>query len=199
MTINVGDKVYYCGRGPCLIGPVVRKDVCGTQAKFQSLSLLDGSGGEFLVPLGCISSLPLRPLLHPRKIPELLGHLKERRELPKELGGWKQRELARSKLFSSGTVFDLADAVESLTQSGRIRNLAQDERGTLNRAKRLLISEIAVVMNESEGAAESRINKVLVSDRKVPNTPTNTSDPGNAALSRRFRTYSSRFRNVPIS
>jgi RNA polymerase-interacting CarD/CdnL/TRCF family regulator len=169
------------------------------QAKLQSLSLLDGSGGEFLVPLGSISSLTLRPLLHPRKLPELLGHLKERAELLNEIGGWKQRELARSKLFSSGTVFDLADAVESLTRSSRVRNLAQDERETLNRAKRLLVGEIAEVMNESESAAESRINKVLVSDRNVTNTPTNTSDRGNAALSRRLRTHSSRFRNAPIS
>ena len=176
MQLNVGDKVYYCGRGPCLIGAVVQKDVCGTQAKFHRLSLLDGSGGEFLVPLGSISSLPLRPLFHPQKMPELLSHLKNRRALPKELGNWKQRELASSKLFSSGTEFDLADAVESLTQSSRIRNLAQDEKKTLNRAKRLLIWEIAEVMEESESAAESRINNELEPELDViKNSPRNFS------------------------
>jgi RNA polymerase-interacting CarD/CdnL/TRCF family regulator len=169
LTIDVGDKIYYCGRGPCLVGAVVRKDVCGTPAQFHSLSLLDGSGGQFLVPLGSIPSLPLRPLLHRQKMPELLSHLKECGETPKEFGNWKQRDLARTKLFSSGTVFDLADAVESLTQSSRTRNLAQDERQTLQRAKRLLICEIAEVMNESENAAESRINTVLKPGTNVTN------------------------------
>jgi RNA polymerase-interacting CarD/CdnL/TRCF family regulator len=185
LTINVGDKVYYSGRGPCLVGAVVRKDVCGTPAKFHSFSLLDGSGGEFLVPVGNISSLPLRPLLHRQKMPELLSHLKERDEAPEEIGNWKQRELARSKLFSSGTVFDLADAVESLTRSSRIRNLTQDERETLRRAKTLLICEIAEVMNESESAAESRINNVVKPAANVANKSR-----------RKFQVYRSRARTL---
>ena len=102
-------------------------------------------------------------------MPELLSHLKERPEPPKEIENWKQREFARSKLFSSGTVFDLADAVESLTQSSRIRNLTQDERQTLQRAKRLLICEIAEVMNESESAAELRIDNVLNPGTNITN------------------------------
>lgn len=164
MTINAGDKVYYYGRGPCRVGAIVRKNVCGTSAQFHSFSLLDGNGGDFLVPLGSISSLPLRPLLKRQKIPELLSHLSERQELPKAIGPWQQRDFARTKLFSSGTAFDLADAVELLNRSSRARNLIQDERQTLQRATRLLISEIAEVMNETQDAAESRINKVLKSN-----------------------------------
>ena len=74
---------------------------------------------------------------------------------------WRQRELEKLKLFRSGTLFDIADVVESLTQLGNGKNLAIDERETLHRARNLLICEISEVMHESRTAAEARIDSVL--------------------------------------
>jgi RNA polymerase-interacting CarD/CdnL/TRCF family regulator len=177
LTLNVGDKVYYRGRGPCLVGAIVQKVVCGASANFCSFTLLDDSGAELLVPLGNSSNLQFRGLMPRGEIPNLLSHLKTRSGPPKEIGkpkNWQQREVAKSKVFSSGSVFDLADLVESLTQSSRVRSLAMDERETLHRARKLLICEIAEVMNESKSAAESRIDSALMPGRnrtdKVPNT-----------------------------
>jgi RNA polymerase-interacting CarD/CdnL/TRCF family regulator len=199
LTLNVGDKVYYRGRGPCLVGAIVHKVVCGASADFCSFTLLDDSGAELLVPLGNSSNLQFRGLIPRDEIPKLLSHLKTRGGSSKDLEkrrNWQQREVAKSKVFSSGSVFDLADLVESLTQSGHVRTLAMDERETLHRAKKLLICEIAEVMTESKSAAESRIDSVLMSGRnrtdKVPNT-------ANAAVSGRVRTPSPRFLKVQIS
>jgi RNA polymerase-interacting CarD/CdnL/TRCF family regulator len=168
LTLNVGDKVYYRGRGPCLVGAIVQKVVCGASANFCSFTLLDDSGAELLVPLGNSSNLQFRGLIPRDEIPKLLSHLKTRSGPPKDIGkpkNWKQREVAKSKVFSSGSVFDLADLVESLTQSSRVRSLAMDERETLHRARKLLICEIAEVMNESKNAAESRIDSALMPGR----------------------------------
>jgi len=184
LTLNVGDKVYYRGRGPCLVGAIVQKVVCGASADFCSFTLLDDSGAELLVPLGNSSNLQLRGLIPRDEIPKLLSHLKTRGGSSKDLekrGNWQQREVAKSKVFSSGSVFDLADLVESLTQSAHVRTLAMDERETLHRARKLLICEIAEVMTESKSAAESRIDSVLMSVRNVTNKLPNKVDRGNAA------------------
>ena len=168
MTLNIGDKVYYRGRGPCLVGAIVHKVVCGASADFCSFTLLDDSGAELLVPLGNSSNLQFRGLIPRDEIPKLLSHLKTRSGLPKDTGkpkNWRQREFAKSKVFSSGSVFDLADLVESLTQSAHVRTLAMDERETLHRARKLLICEIAEVMNESKSTAESRIDSALMPGR----------------------------------
>lgn len=160
MTLDVGQKVYYVGRGPCRVEAIVRKVVCGASAKFYSFRLLDDSGAEFLIPLGKSSDLPLRALLPRHAIPELLSRLETRAGPPRELGNWQQRESFKSRLFSSGSAFDLADLIESLTRASGIRHLANDERQALERARKLLIHEIAEVMHESKSAAEARVDTV---------------------------------------
>jgi CarD family transcriptional regulator len=164
MTLTVGDKIVYPGRGPCLIGGVVQKVVCGTSTSFYRLALLDDSRAELFVPVDNLHDLHMRALLPRSEVPKLLGHLKTRAGVTKDLGtakNWRQRELDNSKLFSSGSIFDLADKVESLTQLSGSKSLAAHERETLYRARKLLVSEISEVMGESKGAAEARIDRVL--------------------------------------
>jgi RNA polymerase-interacting CarD/CdnL/TRCF family regulator len=197
LTFNVGDKVYFRGRGPCLVGPIVHKTVCGASAAFCSFTLLDDTEGELLVPLGNSSNLQLRALLPRDEIPALLNHLKTSSGPSKDVGkpkNWQRRELAKSKVFSSGSVFDLADLVESLTESSRVRSLARDEHETLQRARKLLICEIAGVMNESKSAAEARIDSLLMVSGKGKNK---VADRGNArTISRRGKTPGPQLRIV---
>jgi CarD family transcriptional regulator len=168
MTLNVGDKVVYPGRGPCLIGAVVQKVVCGMSARFYRLALLDDSGGELFVPVDKFRDLKMRALLDRSEIPKLLGHLKTRAGVTRNLGtakNWRQRELDNLKLFSSGSIFELAHMVESLTQLNGTKSLASHDRDTLYRARKLLICEISEVMAESKTAAEARIDSVLEPDK----------------------------------
>ena len=176
MTLTVGKKVYYPGRGPCIVEAVVDKMVCGTTSKFYKLVLLDGSGAELFVPLGHSSDLQLRALLGRSEIPKLLLHLKTRAGAPRDVAtakNWRQRELEKLILFRSGSLFDIADVVESLTQLSSGKNLAMDERETLHRARKLLISEISEVMHESRSAAEARIDSVLNSVQSAPDKSPN--------------------------
>lgn len=168
MTLSVGDRVYYPGRGPCFVDAVVEKVVCGTSAKFYRLALLDDSGAELFVPISNSSDLKLRALLDRSEIPKLLRHLKARVGVPKDPGtakNWRQRESEKLKLFSSGSIFDLADMVESLTQLSSVKTLAMDERETLHRARKLLICEISEVMRESKSAAAERVDSMLGSGK----------------------------------
>jgi RNA polymerase-interacting CarD/CdnL/TRCF family regulator len=164
MTLTVGEKVVYPGRGPCLIGGVVQKVVCGTSASFFRLALLDDSRAELFVPVDKSGPVHMRALLARSEIPELLSHLKKSDGVTKEPGtakNWRQRELDNLKLFSSGSIFELAHMVESLTQLSGTKTLAPHERETLYRARKLLICEISEVMDESKTAAEARIDSVL--------------------------------------
>ena len=164
MKLTVGDKVVFPGRGPCLVDAVVHKVVCGMPARFYRLALLDESGAELFVPVGKSDDLHLRALLDRSEIPKLLRHLKPRAGVTADLGtvkNWRQRELDNLKLLSSGSVFDLAKMVQSLTQLNSAKPLAARERETLSRARRLLIGEISGAMNETKSAAEARVDSVL--------------------------------------
>jgi RNA polymerase-interacting CarD/CdnL/TRCF family regulator len=171
MTLTVGDKVVYPGRGPCLIGAVVEKMVCGRSASYYRLALLDDSRAELFVPVDKSRDINMRALLTRLEIPKLLEQLKTGVPITRNPAAknWRQRELDNLKLFNSGTIFELAHMVESLTKLGTTKTLAAHERETLYRARKLLICEISEVMGESKTAAEERIDNVLEPDKSKLN------------------------------
>ena len=158
MILTSGNKVIYPYQGPCLIGPVIKKVIDGRPISFYRLALLDDSGGELFVPVDKVQSIGIRPLLNRSDIPKLLDLLKEPSEADKD---WKQRADDNFKLLTSGSTFDLAEVVKSLTKLGRKRELSFRESQTLEKARKLLIGEISEVMGETKSAAEEQIDEAL--------------------------------------
>ncbi|MGH9848941.1 MAG: CarD family transcriptional regulator [Blastocatellia bacterium] len=158
MILSVGNKVIYPSQGPCLIGPVVKKVVDGRPISFYQLALLDDSGGELLVPVDKAQAIGIRLLLKRSEIPKLLSLLKKPAGAVKD---WKQRANDNFKLLSSGSAFDLAEVVKSLTRLGEKKVLSFRESQMLEKARRLLICEISEVMGETKSAAEEQVDKAL--------------------------------------
>jgi CarD family transcriptional regulator len=158
VILTSGNKVIYPYQGPCLIGPVIKKVINGSPISFYRLALLDDSGGELFVPVDKVQSIGIRPLLNRSDIPKLLDLLKEPSETDKD---WKQRANDNFKLLTSGSTFDLAEVVKSLTKLGEKRELSFRESQTLEKARKLLIGEISEVMGETKSAAEEQIDEAL--------------------------------------
>jgi RNA polymerase-interacting CarD/CdnL/TRCF family regulator len=74
---------------------------------------------------------------------------------------WKQRADQNFKLLTSGSAFDLAEVVKSLTKLGEKKALSFRESRTLEKARKLLIGEISEVMGETKSAAEKQIDEAL--------------------------------------
>ena len=89
---------------------------------------------------------------------KVLGLLKEP---PGSDEDWKQRANDNFKLLTSGSAFDLAEVVKSLTKLSEKKALSFRESQTLEKARRLLIGEIAEVMGETKSAAEKQVNEAL--------------------------------------
>ncbi len=163
MNLTVGNKVNYPHQGPCLIDEVVDRVVDGRSMSFYHLAILDDSGGRLLVPTDKVQALGIRRLLERSQIPKLFGQLKK---AATPATNWKQRAVEHSKLLTSGSPFDLAAVVESLTELNETKALSPRERQTLDRAKKLLICEISEVMGETRSAAEEYIDQTLKARRK---------------------------------
>jgi RNA polymerase-interacting CarD/CdnL/TRCF family regulator len=158
MTLSVGNKVVYPNQGPCRIGAVVQKMIGGMPTSFYQLALLDESGDALFVPLDKIRSLGIRQLLAKSEIPKLLGHLKKATVTEKN---WKQRAIDNARLLSSGSAFDLAEIVESLTELNETRALSPRDRQILERAKKILVCEISEVTGETRSAAAEQVDEAL--------------------------------------
>lgn len=158
MILIVGNKVIYPGQGPCLITPVVERVVDGKPIKFYRLAVLDDSGGELFVPVDQVQAIGVRLLLERSEIPKLLGYLKKAAGTAKN---WKQRTMDNLKLFASGSAFDLAEVVESLTELSETKALLPRDSRMLERARKLLVCEISEVMGETKSAVEEQVDKAL--------------------------------------
>jgi CarD family transcriptional regulator len=158
VILTSGNKVVYPSQGPCLIGPVVKKVIDGKQISFYQLALLDDSGGELLVPVDKAQTIGIRPLLNRSDIPKVLGLLKEPPGANKD---WQQRANDNFKLLTSGSAFDLAEVVKSLTRLSEKKALSFRESRTLEKARKLLIGEISEVMGETKSAAEKHVDEAL--------------------------------------
>lgn len=164
VALSIGSKVMYPSQGPCLIGAVVNKEVAGNPMSFYRLALLDDSGGELFVPVEKVEDVGLRPLLNRSEIPQLLEQLMKTRQVDND---WKQRARDNTKLLTSGSAFDLAEVVESLTELNEKKPLSFRENQVLERAKRLLVCEISEVLDLTKGAAEEQINQALKAPKEV--------------------------------
>lgn len=164
MALSIGDKINYPQHGPCLVGAVVNKLVGGTSSPFYRLAPLEASGGELFIPVDKIRGLGIRQLLPRSEIPKLLSRLSQKAKtthLVPTARNWKQRALDNAKLLASGSAFDLAALVESLTELNETKALAPHDRQTLERAKKLLVCEIAVVLGKTKSAAEEQVDSAL--------------------------------------
>jgi CarD family transcriptional regulator len=154
----VGHKVIYPSQGPCLISAVVKKVVGGTPTRFYCLAPLGEGNGELFVPVDKIGSLGIRQLLKRSEIPKLLTQLRKANGVATN---WKQRAIDNVKLMASGSAFDLAQVVESLSALNETKALSPNDRQTFDRAKKLLVCEIAEVMGETRLTAEEHVDDAL--------------------------------------
>ena len=164
MRLTVGSKVIYPNQGPCLIGSVVQKVIAGSPVSFYQLALLDGSGGELFVPVDKAQTTGLRSLLNSSEVPKLFHHLQQPIEAAK---GWKQRAQDNSKRLASGSAFDLADVVKSLTELSEKKELSFPESRMLDKARRLLVCELAEVLKDTKSAVEGLIDQALKAGKIV--------------------------------
>lgn len=167
-SMPAGATAVYPGHGPCRIGRTVKRVVDGRAMMFYHLTVLDDRGGELFVPVEKARAIGLRLLMTKSEIPKLLAHLKKGAKPP---DNWKQRATDNLKLFNSGSPFDLADVVASLTKLRDNRPLTLGESVTLGKAKKLLVCEISEVMGEPKTTIEEQVDLAL--NEKPATSPMN--------------------------
>ena len=158
MIFTVGNKVIYPCQGPCLIGAVVKRTVDGGPMMFYQLIILNDGGGKMFVPVDNVEAVGIRPLLGKTEIPKLLDRLRQSAQASDDR---KQRTRDNLTLLASGSAFDLAEIVESLTELSETKKLSFGDHKTLDRAKALLVSEISEVIQETKEEAEQQVDMDL--------------------------------------
>ena len=158
VTFQIGDKVIYPNHGLGVIERIEEKTILGTTCGFYSLRIASNET-MVLVPVANADTVGLRRAIGDAEVDRLFRILGDGKIDSQQ--NWKGRFKDNSEKMRSGSIYDVADVLKSLTLLSKSKNLSFREKRMLDRARFLVISEISEVLHEGQPAIEIRVDRAL--------------------------------------
>ena len=158
MTFEVGDKVIYPNHGLGIVERIEDKTILGTTCGFYHLRIV-ANDTTVLVPVANVDGVGLRRAISDEEVERLFGLLGDGKIDNHQ--NWKGRFKDNSDKMRSGSIYEVADVLKSLTFLAKSKSLSFREKRMLDRAKFLIISEVSEVMRETAAAIEGRVDRAL--------------------------------------
>lgn len=158
MSFQVGDKVIYPNHGLGVVEKIEEKTILGTTCGFFHLRIISNET-TVLVPVVNVDNVGLRRAITDEEV-ERLFHLLGDGKIDNHQN-WKGRFKDNSDKMRTGSIYDMADVLKSLTFLAKSKSLSFREKRMLDRAKSLIISEISEVMRLTVQEVEDRVEKAL--------------------------------------
>jgi len=158
VTFQIGDKVIYPNHGLGVIERIEEKTILGTTCGFYSLRITSNDT-MVLVPVANADCVGLRPAIGDSEVDRLFRILGDGKIDSQQ--NWKGRFKDNSEKMRSGSIYDVADVLKSLTLLSKSKNLSFREKRMLDRARFLVISEISEALQEIQAAVETRVDRAL--------------------------------------
>ena len=158
MTFQVGDKVIYPNHGLGIVERIEEKTILGTTCGFFHLRIV-ANDTTVLVPVANVDGVGLRKAIEDAEVDRLFSLLGDGKIDNHQ--NWKGRFKDNSDKMRTGSIYDMADVLKSLTFLSKSKSLSFREKRMLDRAKFLIISEVSEVMRETAAAIEGRVDRAL--------------------------------------
>jgi CarD family transcriptional regulator len=158
VTFEVGDKVIYPNHGLGIVTRIEEKTILGTTCGFYHLRIV-ANETTVLVPVSNVDGVGLRRAISDGEVERLFGLLGDGKIDNHQ--NWKGRFKDNSDKMRSGSIYDVADVLKSLTYLAKSKSLSFREKRMLDRAKFLIISEVSEVVRETALAIETRVDHAL--------------------------------------
>lgn len=158
MSFKVGEKLVYPNHGVTVVEQIGLSAVMGTDDTYYHLRLL-ANNSRLMVPIGNTDRIGLRRLYQQKEIKGLLSLLEER--VQKSHTDWKGRYRENLEKMKTGRLEDVAAVLKNLNEVSKKKSLSFREKKMYDRAKYLIVSEVAIVKGISEIDAEKVIEKAL--------------------------------------
>jgi CarD family transcriptional regulator len=163
LDFKIGDKVVYPNHGIGVIEQVAKKSIGEMVSSFYCLRILS-TDSTVMVPVGNTTAVGLRKVLTKRELTKVMKVLKNGEVATYD--DWKGRYQANSDKMRTGDVLAVAEVLKSLTVLNEVKPLSYRERKMLDRARFLLVSELAEAMSKPAEKVEEHIDLALSESMK---------------------------------
>jgi CarD family transcriptional regulator len=159
LSFKVGEKLVYPNHGVTVVEHIGENPIMGPgQDSYYHLRLL-ANNSRLMVPIGNTDRVGLRRLYQQKEIKGLISLLEEKPV--KSQSDWKGRYRDNLERMKTGRLEDVAEVLKNLHEVQKRKSLSFREKKMYDRAKYLLVSEVAIVKGITDEDAEKLIHKSL--------------------------------------
>lgn len=158
MSFQVGDKVVYPNHGVGVIEQISSRTLGASVEKFYLLRI-KASSLKVMVPFHNVESVGLRRVIRNGEIQRILDFLTDGK--CESHADWKYRFKENSDKMRTGSLLEVAGVLKSLLLLNQTKPLSFREKKMLERARYLLVSELAMAKNCEECQVEQLLSKAL--------------------------------------
>jgi len=158
LSFSVGDKVVYPNHGVGVIEQISSRTI-GSQIERFYLLKIKASSLKVMVPFHNVGSVGLRRVIRNGEVQKILDFLTDGK--CENHTDWKYRFKENSDKMRTGSLIDVAEVLKSLLLLAQTKPLSFREKKMLERARYLLVSELAMAKNFEEPEVEHMLNRAL--------------------------------------
>src|SRR6201997_4838242 len=155
---HIGDKVVYPNHGVGIIEQISSRTFGTTVEKFYLLKI-KASSLKVMVPFHNVGSVGLRRVIRNGEVQKILDFLMDGK--CENHADWKYRFKENSDKMRTGSLLDVAEVLKGLLLLGQEKPLSFREKKMLERARYLLVSELAMAKGLEETQVEDLLNRAL--------------------------------------
>ena len=162
MEFKLGEKVVYPNHGVGVIEQISFGYLNGRSERYYMLKIVS-SGLKVMVPQTNIINVGLRPVIRSNEAGDVITYLEKGRSASHH--DWKHRFKENSERMRTGSLMEVAAVLKGLVSLSRTKPLSFREKKMLERAKHLLVTELATVRNTTEQTMETNLVRALAKAR----------------------------------
>ena len=155
---KIGDKIVYPMHGAGIIDSVETKEFLGEEKEYFILKMPIGNM-DISIPKANINKMNIRDIISKKEGEEILAILEES---PEELNSnWNLRYRKNQEILKTGDIFKIANMVRDLVALDDDKGLSTTEKKLLNRARRIMASELVMAGSLEKAEAEKMIDESI--------------------------------------
>jgi len=155
---KIGDKVVYPNHGLGIIEQIEKRSMGNRVEEFLTLRIV-ANDSTVMVPRSNTTSVGLRRVVTKKEVEDVFDVLKDTKITLYD--DWKGRFQENSDKMRTGSITEVARVFKSLSHLALQKNLSYRERRMLDKAKYLIVSEIAEVERMPVDQVEAKIDRAV--------------------------------------
>lgn len=155
---KTGDKILYPMHGAGVIKKIDTREILGEVKEYYLLNVPCGDM-EVMIPVDNCEDIGVRPIVSLGELEKAIAVLSL--ESSEMSGNWNKRYRDNMEKIKSGEIILVAEIVRNLTRINRENKLSAGEKKMLSNARKILQSEVMLVLDIGEEEAIDMIEKAI--------------------------------------